>query len=122
MVLLIIIPMKNGYFIGTIPNIFRQTHLQVFAPLRCAVFAPQRRACAAPGRSEEMLLSIEERTYQEEKLVLNIHFISIIFYNLYLYISYFGSKLSRKIRKQPGIDQVSAASLIRSRGHHFKHD
>ena len=27
MVLLIIIPMKNGYFIGNIPNIFRQTHL-----------------------------------------------------------------------------------------------
>ena len=26
MVLLIIIPMKNGYFIGNIPNIFRQTH------------------------------------------------------------------------------------------------
>ena len=25
MVLLIIIPMKNGYFIGNIPNIFRQT-------------------------------------------------------------------------------------------------
>ena len=29
MVLLIIIPMKNGYFIGNIPNIFRQTHLEV---------------------------------------------------------------------------------------------
>ena len=27
MVLLIIIPMKNGYFIGNIPNIFRQTHM-----------------------------------------------------------------------------------------------
>ena len=27
MVLLIIIPMKNGYFIGNIPNIFRQTHI-----------------------------------------------------------------------------------------------
>ena len=27
MVLLIIIPMKNGYFIGNIPNIFRQTHV-----------------------------------------------------------------------------------------------
>ena len=29
MVLLIIIPMKNGYFIGNIPNIFRQTHIEV---------------------------------------------------------------------------------------------
>ena len=29
MVLLIIIPMKNGYFIGNIPNIFRQTHLSI---------------------------------------------------------------------------------------------
>ena len=28
MVLLIIIPMKNGYFVGNIPNIFRQTHLE----------------------------------------------------------------------------------------------
>ena len=28
MVLLIIIPMKNGYFIGNIPNIFRQTHMK----------------------------------------------------------------------------------------------
>ena len=27
MVLLIIIPMKNGYFIGNIPNIFRQSHI-----------------------------------------------------------------------------------------------
>ena len=27
MVLLIIIPMKNGYFIGNIPNIFRQAHM-----------------------------------------------------------------------------------------------
>ena len=27
MVLLIIIPMKNGYFIGNIANIFRQTHI-----------------------------------------------------------------------------------------------
>ena len=27
MVLLIIIHMKNGYFIGNIPNIFRQTHI-----------------------------------------------------------------------------------------------
>ena len=29
MVLLIIIPMKNGYFIGNIPNIFRQTHVPI---------------------------------------------------------------------------------------------
>ena len=29
MVLLIIIPMKNCYFIGNIPNIFRQTHLEL---------------------------------------------------------------------------------------------
>ena len=29
MVLLIIIPMKNGYFIGNIPNIFRQTHVSL---------------------------------------------------------------------------------------------
>ena len=29
MVLLISIPMKNGYFIGNIPNIFRQTHMAV---------------------------------------------------------------------------------------------
>ena len=27
MVLLIIIPFLNGYFIGNIPNIFRQTHV-----------------------------------------------------------------------------------------------
>ena len=27
MVLLIIIPMKNGYFIGNIPNILRQAHM-----------------------------------------------------------------------------------------------
>jgi len=27
MVLLIIIPFLNGYFIGNIPNIFRQTHM-----------------------------------------------------------------------------------------------
>ena len=27
MVLLIIIPFLNGYFIGNIPNIFRQTHI-----------------------------------------------------------------------------------------------
>ena len=31
MVLLIIIPMKNGYFIGNIPNIFRQTQVVPFA-------------------------------------------------------------------------------------------
>ena len=30
MVLMIIIPMKNGYFIGNIPNIFRQTHMDGF--------------------------------------------------------------------------------------------
>ena len=30
MVLLIIIPMKNGYFIGNMPNIFRQTHMILF--------------------------------------------------------------------------------------------
>ena len=30
MVLLIIIPMKNGYFIGNIANIFRQTHIVDF--------------------------------------------------------------------------------------------
>ena len=29
MVFLIIIPMKNGYFIGGIPNIFRQTHINM---------------------------------------------------------------------------------------------
>ena len=29
MVFMIIIPMKNGYFIGNIPNIFRQTHLGI---------------------------------------------------------------------------------------------
>ena len=29
MVLLIIIPMKNGYFIGNIPNIFRQPHFEM---------------------------------------------------------------------------------------------
>ena len=36
MVLLIIIPMKNGYFIGNIPNIFRQTHMigKIFITLR----------------------------------------------------------------------------------------
>ena len=35
MVLLIIIPMKNCYFIGNIPNIFRQTHLiMIRIPLR----------------------------------------------------------------------------------------
>ena len=28
MVLLIIIPFLNGYFIGNIPNIFRQTHMK----------------------------------------------------------------------------------------------
>ena len=28
LVLLIIIPMKNGYFIGNIPNIFRQTQIK----------------------------------------------------------------------------------------------
>ena len=28
MVLLIIIPFLNGYFIGNIPNIFRQTHIE----------------------------------------------------------------------------------------------
>jgi hypothetical protein len=65
--------------------------------------------CGDRGHTLYLYISIEERTYQEEKLVLNIHFISII--NLYLYISYFGSKLSRKIRKQPGIDQLSAAPL-----------
>ena len=27
MVFMIIIPMKNGYFIGNIPHIFRQTHI-----------------------------------------------------------------------------------------------
>ena len=27
MVFMIIIPMKNGYFTGNIPNIFRQTHM-----------------------------------------------------------------------------------------------
>ena len=30
MVLLIIIPMKNCYFIGNIPNIFRQTHIYIY--------------------------------------------------------------------------------------------
>ena len=30
MVLLIIIPMKNGYFIGNIPNIFRHTHFYLY--------------------------------------------------------------------------------------------
>ena len=30
MVLLIIIPFLNGYFIGNIPNIFRQTHLAIY--------------------------------------------------------------------------------------------
>ena len=30
MVLLIMIPMKNGYFIGNIPNIFRQTHIYIY--------------------------------------------------------------------------------------------
>ena len=29
MVLLIIIPFLNGYFIGNIPNIFRQTHISI---------------------------------------------------------------------------------------------
>ena len=33
MVLLIIIPMKNGYFIGNIPNIFRQTQMDTKLPL-----------------------------------------------------------------------------------------
>ena len=32
MVLLIIIPIKNGYFIGNIPNIFRQTQ-QMLTPV-----------------------------------------------------------------------------------------
>ena len=32
MVLLIIIPMKNGYFIGNIPNIFRQTQIGTLDP------------------------------------------------------------------------------------------
>ena len=36
MVLLIIIPFLNGYFIGNIPNIFRQTHIP-----RLAVFVPK---------------------------------------------------------------------------------
>ena len=31
MVLLIIIPFLNGYFIGNIPNIFRQTHMIVIS-------------------------------------------------------------------------------------------
>ena len=30
MVLLIIIPKINGYFIGNIPNIFRQTHIYIY--------------------------------------------------------------------------------------------
>ena len=38
MVLLIIIPMKNGYFIGNIPNIFRQTH-RTRCPALCSQFA-----------------------------------------------------------------------------------
>ena len=33
MVFMIIIPMKNGYFIGNIPNIFRQTHIRHLNPL-----------------------------------------------------------------------------------------
>ena len=32
MVLLIIIPFLNGYFIGNLPNIFRQTHLAIQLP------------------------------------------------------------------------------------------
>ena len=42
MVLLIIIPMKNGYFIGNIPNIFRQTQLfLVWKPLGAGFFSSQ---------------------------------------------------------------------------------
>ena len=44
MVLLIIIPMKNGYFIGNIPNIFRQTHLYEI------VQRPQPDQVPIPGR------------------------------------------------------------------------
>ena len=33
MVFMIIIPMKNGYFIGNIPNIFRQTHMNFMVPI-----------------------------------------------------------------------------------------
>ena len=35
MVFMIIIPMKNGYFIGNIPNSFRQTHMFPCSPDVC---------------------------------------------------------------------------------------
>ena len=50
MVLLIIIPMKNGYFIGNIPNIFRQTHMwaHLQSP-RCVPFIHSARDRRDPG-------------------------------------------------------------------------
>ena len=44
MVLLIIIPFLNGYFIGNIPNIFRQTHIWLIIiiivdlPIKIAIY------------------------------------------------------------------------------------
>ena len=39
MVLLIIIPMKNGYFIGKINPIFRQTHIMIVTYLPTVFFS-----------------------------------------------------------------------------------
>ena len=51
MVLLIIIPFLNGYFIGNIPNIFRQTHIDRFTDKvrrSWKVAAPVRRRYGHP--------------------------------------------------------------------------
>ena len=75
MVLLIIIPMKNGYFIGGIPNIFRQTcPIHSLRKKRDPVVSDprQRRRSASPtpnlGRLEKRLTVVVESSVYGELL------------------------------------------------------
>ena len=55
MVLPIIISMKNGYFIGNIPNIFRQTHVLDMPILQSACLCPEGLSLRKTAISRETL-------------------------------------------------------------------
>ena len=77
MVLLIIIPFLNGYFIGNIPNIFRQTHIMV-----SGCFFPKPIHCGFLTEKKQLIMF-------PKSAIFGLHVTNIVSYYHYSHVSYY---------------------------------
>ena len=88
MVLLIIIPFLNGYFIGNIPNIFRQTHVNIASPLT-KTWDPWDHARNESGSTDGVLVAEAKCLSQTTKKIyqrcVKTHITYSIYIDIYIY-------------------------------------